>query len=397
VFFPIGDDHPTRSRPYVTWGLIAINVAVYLFVNLPAQSRGGDEALFGVFTQWGFDQTHPVSVQLFTSMFLHAGIAHLAGNMWMLWIVGDNVEDKLGRLRFIGLYLAGGVLAAWAYVVTSSFTTDVREAIGDELTQQIIPLVGASGAIFAIMGTYLVFFPESRIKMLLWFFFFVQVVPVRAKWIIGAWIFQDLVLTVLTRGDTAAGSVATAAHVGGALFGIAAGVWLKPRVGGGGIGNAWDVHTGFASAQDARFQTPWHGVGPRPTPVRPTESQLVAIEDAITRDVRSGRIDSALDLYPRYESMDREKPLPGPVQMEIAHEFFRRGFPHEALQAYRRYLRTWPRGDDAAEASFRIGILLGRAFGNPAEAQEHLERAAREHPDRGIRDFATAEIARHRA
>ena len=396
MFFPIGDDNPSRRRPLLTWTLIAVNVLVYLLVNLPLRGEGGDEALYGVFAQWGFNQAHPLSIQLFTSMFLHAGVAHLAGNMWMLWIVGDNVEDKLGRVRFLALYLAGGILAAWAFVVTSSFTPEVREALGEAAVQGVVPLVGASGAIFAVMGTYLVFFPEARIKMLLWFFFFVQIVPVRAKWIIGAWVLQDLVLTLLTGGDAAAGSVATAAHVGGALFGVATGVWLKPRVGGGGVGDAWDVHTGWASTQDVRFQTPWHGVGPRPTSVRPTESQLVAIEDAITREVRAGRIESALDLYPRYESMDREKPLPGPVQIEIAHEFFRRGLPHEALQAYQRYLRTAPRGDDAAEANFRIGVLLGRAFSKPDEARPYLERAAGAHRDPRIRDFAQAELDRRR-
>jgi len=94
--------------------------------------------------------------------------------------------------------------------------------------------------------------------------------------------------------------------------------------------------------------------------------------------------------------MDREKPLPAPVQIEIAHEFFRRGLPHESLQAYQRYLRTWPRGDDAAEASFRCGVLLGRAFGKTDDARPFLERAVRDHPDRGIRDFAAAEIQRQR-
>ncbi len=393
MFFPIGDDNPSRTRPWLTWSLIAVNVAVFALVNLPTRAAGGEAALYEVFANWGFDQRHPFSVQILTSMFLHGGAAHLAGNMWMLWIVGDNVEDKLGRLRFGALYLAGGVLATWAYLVTSSFTAEVREVIGDQAVQGVVPLIGASGAIFAVMGTYLVFFPEARIKMLLWFFFFVQIVPVRAKWIIGAWVLQDLVLTVLARG-AAAGSVATAAHVGGAVFGVAAGVWLKPRVGGGGLGDAWDVHTGFASSQDERFRTPWHGVGPRPVSIRPTESQLVAIEDAITRDVRSGRIESALDLYPRYESMDREKPLPGPVQIEIAHEFFRRGLPHEALQAYRRYLRTEPGGVDAEEASFRVGILLGRAFAEPHEARPFLARAAARHPDPTIREFAASELAR---
>ncbi len=400
MFFPIGDEIPSRSRPWLTWTLIAINVLVFALVNLPLRAAGDQDALMQVFAQWGFDQRFPISIQIFTSMFLHAGVAHLAGNMWMLWIVGDNVEDKIGRRRFLLLYLIAGILAAWAYVITSRFAPELGHVIGTALGQEAVPvvrpLIGASGAIFGIMGTYLVFFPEARIKMLLWFFFFVQIVPVRAKWIIGIWVLQDLVLTILARGPSA-GSVATAAHVGGALFGIAAGVFLKPRVGGGGSGDAWDVHTGFSTTHDERFRTPWSRVGPRIVPVTPTESQLVAIEDAIAREVRAGRIESALDLYPRYESMAREKPLPGAVQIEIAHEFFRRGLPTEAYEAYQRYLETDPHGDDVPEACLRVGVLLGRAFSQTADAKSYLERAVSSHPDPEMRRVAAQELARQKA
>ncbi len=390
MLFPIGDDNPSRTQPLLTWTLIGLNVAVFLVLNVPRALSGDEHALAEIFVRWGFDQTQPLSVQLLTSMFVHAGLAHLVGNMWMLWIVGDNVEDKLGRLRFGLLYVLGGVVAAWAYVLTSQFTSDVGAAIGAEATATIVPLVGASGAIFAIMGTYLVFFPQARIRLLLWVVLFVQILPVRAKWIIGAWIVQDLVLTVIVSGP-AAGSVATAAHVGGAVFGVAVGVWLKPRVGGGGAGDAWDVHTGFASANRDGHRAPWRR-GWRVAPVAPTESQLVDIEQAIVRDVRSGRIDAALDLYPRYEAMDREMPLPGPVQIEIAHELFRRGLPTEAYEAYQRYLETEPRGADAVEACFRIGVLLARAFGRVPEAAPYLLRAAQEHPDPSLRAFANNEL-----
>ncbi len=392
MFFPVGDDNPSRRAPVVTWTLIALNVAVFVAVNVLGWGRGAGD-LRDVFLRFGFDQRHPFSPRILSSMFLHAGLLHLAGNMWVLWIVGDNVEDKLGRARYLLLYLLGGMCATWAYVVTSRFAPAVGEVLGSEGPVSAVPLVGASGAIFAIMGTYLAFFPEARIHMLLWFFFFVQVVPVRAKWIIGAWVLQDLALTVLSRGP-ASGSVATAAHVGGALFGIAAGVFLKPRVGGGGAGDPWDVHTGFASHADESRRPGWFSRGPRVMPALPTESQLVAIEDAIVREVRAGRVDSALDLYPRYEAMAREKPLPGPVQIEIAHEFFRRGLPNEAHDAYQRYLETFPRGDDAAEACFRLGILFARAFGRPDDARTYLGRAAAEHDDPKIREFAQQELGR---
>ncbi len=394
MFIPIGDDNPSRARPLVTYVLIAINVAVFLLVNVPAIAAG-PEQLGAVFAAWGFDVREPFSSNLLTAMFLHGSIWHLLGNMWVLWIVGDNVEDKIGRARYAILYVSGGLIASWAFVATSGLAPAAAQALGDAtLTAAVPPLVGASGSIFAVMGTYMVFFPEARIRMLLFVLFFVHVIPVRAKWIIGAWVVQDLALTILARGP-AAGSVATAAHVGGALFGILAGLWQKPRVGGGGLGDAWDVHTGFASSSADRHRVTWiENSMPRVAPPDPSESHLVALEVQIVRDVRAGRLDAALDLYPRYEAMAREQPLPGPVQIEIAHELFRRRLAREAYEAYQRYLETDPNGPDAAEACFRLGVLLGRSLDKRAEAVAYLQRALMDHPDQMARAFAKDEIDR---
>ncbi len=393
--FPLGDENPTRSVPLATALLIAVNVAVYLFFN----ARMDEAALDRFVLEWGFDAENPFSRQVFTSMFMHGGLLHLLGNMWMLWIVGNNVEDKLGRVRYVLLYLAGGVAAAWTYDLIALASESSPEFL-EQFGRRFPPLVGASGAIAAMMGVYLIFFPEARIRVALILFLFVRVLPIRAKWFIGLSLLMDLLQSVMARG-AAVGGVATMAHVGGGAFGILAALALKRRVGGGGEGDAWDVHTGFASRPHSKPLGAWTPHGPAVPPdarlVRSPmdeEAGLVEMEDALVDLVREGRVREAIDLYPAYEAMAREKPLPDDVQIEIAHELFRQGLARHAVAAYRRYLETHPDGDDVAEAKFRTGILLARSLNRPGEAAPWLQAASREHTDPEIVAYARAELAR---
>jgi hypothetical protein len=299
--------------------------------------------------------------------------------------MGDNVEDKLGHVRYLLLYLAAGAVAAWTFTLVGGFFGVVPDPF-----EAGVPLVGASGSIFGVMGMYLVFFPDARIRVLLWFLLLVQVIRVRAKWVIGMWLGLEIWRTVAA-GGPAAGEVATSAHVGGGLFGMLVGFLLKPALGGGGDGDAWDVHTGFArrgrSSTSERHEQHGAGSGWFEAP-EPPEDSLVGLEDQIVEMVESGRMREAIELYPGYESMYRERPLPGDVQIEIAHEFYEQSLPRDALDAYLRYLETEPRGPHRAEAHFRSGVLLAQWFGKPGDARPHLERAAREHGDPAIRRFA---------
>lgn len=376
--FPLGDENPTRNTPLVTLAVIAINVAVFVMFNL----QMNDAELQRWTLEWGFDVDRPFSPQLVTSMFMHGGLAHIFGNLWVLWIVGNNVEDKLGRGRFLVLYVLGGIAAALAYTLISQFTDNqLPPEIQAQLGDRKPPLVGASGAIAAVMGIYLVFFPEARIRLLFWWW----IVPVRAKWFIGMTLLLDLFTSIAAK-SASAGGVATMAHVGGGLFGVAAAVLLKPAVGGGGEGDAWDVHTGFAKRLRPGSDTWGEREGPRP--VRPSfaprmtdEAAMADLERSITELVRAGRLREAIDVYPAYVALAREQPLPDDVQIEIAHELYRQWLPKEAIPAYLRYLETHPRGEDAPEAKFRLGVLFARGLGRRGEAARWLREAAAEHAD----------------
>ena len=155
---------------------------------------------------------------IFTSMFMHGGLFHIGGNMLYLWIFGNNVEDRLGRIPFLVFYLVGGIVAALAQVVIDPTSTN--------------PLVGASGAIAAALGAYIVLFPGARILSLVFLGFFYQLLEVPALVILGFWFVLQLISGVASLGaQTAEGGVAFFAHIGGFALGLVVGVLVRARGG----------------------------------------------------------------------------------------------------------------------------------------------------------------------
>jgi membrane associated rhomboid family serine protease len=207
---PIKDNVPTRTTPIVTIALIAANVAVWLFYEVPNLDESiVDAAYFPCAAEGSCDApglAWPLTV--FTSMFMHGSWLHLGGNMLFLWIFGNNVEDAMGRGRYLAFYLLGGVAAtATQSIVTFDFAPE-RDAQ--------IPNVGASGAIAAVMGAYIVLLPHARI--LTWFVFFFFEVP--ALLYLAFWfLFQLWVGSFQVLRPEAGGGVAFFAHVGGFVFG----------------------------------------------------------------------------------------------------------------------------------------------------------------------------------
>ncbi len=229
---PLRDRNPTRRTPIVTWGLIGACFAAFA-IELWVAASGGDRALADVFRHWGAvpaeitdalesgNYLGQATLGMFTSMFLHGDWLHLLGNMLFLWIFGNNVEDRLGSIPYLLFYLVGGIAAALAQVV-----------IGP---QSEIPLVGASGAIAAALGAYIVLFPGARIVSLVFLGFFYQLLEVPALIVLGFWFALQLLNGVVTLGpETAQGGVAFFAHIGGFVFGLAVGLLL--RVVGAGTG-----------------------------------------------------------------------------------------------------------------------------------------------------------------
>ncbi len=222
---PLRDKNPTRRTPIVTISLIVACFAVFA-LELSITASGGDAALERFFNQWGAvpakitaalesgDYFSSAIVGMITSMFLHGGWLHILGNMLYLWIFGNNVEDRLGRLPFLVFYLVGGIAAALTQVVIDPHSQ--------------VPLVGASGAIAAALGAYIVLFPGARILSLLFLGFFYQLLEVPALVLLGFWFILQLINGATALGaTTASGGVAFFAHIGGFALGVVVGLILR--------------------------------------------------------------------------------------------------------------------------------------------------------------------------
>jgi len=221
---PLKDNIPSSRTPLITIGLIVINVLVYLNqLTLPPRAAVRFIYLYGLIpveiSQWQLLVPHPVPLYgtILTSMFVHGGLFHLAGNMLYLWIFGDNVEDRLGRFRFLLFYLLSGVGAAAAQILSDPHSK--------------IPMVGASGAISGVLGAYLLLYPHARVVTLVFFGWLVRVIEIRALIVLGFWIVVQLVSGLLTWGAQV-GGVAWFAHVGGFVAGLVMVIPLRRRAEG---------------------------------------------------------------------------------------------------------------------------------------------------------------------
>jgi len=354
---PIGDSPNPPGTPLVNYALIAANVAVFVLVAMPlsgvaadqhdpllrdyvtaiAQQYGGRVSVREILSQvsaydlvvfrYGFRPASPSMVALFTSLFLHAGFAHLFGNMLFLWIYGDNVEYRLGRLRYLGAYLLSGVVAT---LVHSLFAA-----------RSPLPLVGASGAISGVLGFYFIWFPRNRVHILL-FFPFLARISVPARVLLALYIVaENLLPFLLSRG---AGGIAHGAHIGG----FAAGTLL-----------AW--------VSDRRQLGGRTGDAPRASGEAPASDLSAALAN--------GDYAAAARAYFALPPGRERGALAPRESITLADWLRRQGHDRAALAIYRRHLRDYPRGPLLAEAHLGAGLVQLHGLGQATAAYQHLLEA----------------------
>ncbi len=234
--FPIRDHNPSGRTPYVTYTLIAINVAVFLYSwQLDAQPA----KLAAFYSDWALFPDRISAGQdfggLFTSMFLHGGVMHILGNMLFLWIFGDNLEDCMGHVGYLLFYLAGGLGAGLAQVIAEPSSG--------------IPTVGASGAIAAVMGGYLLLYPRAKVDILFIFIVFFKIFTIPAWVMLGIWFALQLFNGVSI--DAATGGVAYWAHAGGFIIGfvLCLPIWMRR-----GARGFWQRTEGHPPHPDATYR-----------------------------------------------------------------------------------------------------------------------------------------------
>lgn len=365
MILPIGDAPNTRGAAPVTYLLIAINVAIYVLVNVPLGAQRADprdpafaeylevmtEAMRGrvspmqlarqtsaydlfVFTH-GYRPSDPSAADLLLCMFLHGGFLHLAGNMLFLWIYGDNVEHRLGPMRYLFWYLATGAAATLFH---SLWARDSP-----------IPLVGASGAISGVLGFYFLWFPRNHVRVL-WFLppFLMQVFEIPARIVLGAYLLLDNMLPFLLAGT--GGGVAHGAHIGGFLAGLAV-AWLDDRRG--------------AEVRRARAAEEPPAAGPR------------AVRDALAE----GRLEDAAEAYFAVPAPATRGLLGAPDAVALARWLRANGDPDAALAVLRRTVRDVSGGAGLAEAYALAGLILLDDRREPAAAYQYLLTALELGPD----------------
>ncbi|HWC27126.1 MAG TPA: rhomboid family intramembrane serine protease [Solirubrobacteraceae bacterium] len=234
--FPLKDNIPTERTPFVTIALIAINVIVYFVLQKGGIFEGPDDAIVVDYGAIPYEITHPGSqcgmagrevvcegqpgvqgsapeqpptiVTVFSSMFMHGGILHLGGNMLFLWIFGNNVEDSMGPVKFIVFYLLGGIAALLAQTLIEP--------------DAAIPTIGASGAVAAVLGGYILLYPRARVITVIFIVFFFTILELPAMLILGFWFVQQVAFGYfdLAHPTAGGGGVAYFAHIGGFVLGL---------------------------------------------------------------------------------------------------------------------------------------------------------------------------------
>jgi membrane associated rhomboid family serine protease len=384
MFLPIGDEPNPRGVPVMNYLLLGANVAVYVLVSMPLMGKPADpnDALaepylrmlverfpgvdprilwsqvsaYDLFVfEWGYRPANPSLVTLFTSMFLHGGFLHLAGNMLFLWIYGDNVEHRLGKPVYLIVYLLTGVVAA------VSFGAFVSGRAGN------VPMVGASGAISGVLGLYFLWFPRNRVRVLVFLFpFLLDVWKIGARLVLGFYLVIDNVVPFLIDRQ-GGGGVAHGAHIGGFVAGVA-------------IAFLADRATRIRYLRRAR-RVP--DEGPPPTP-----GDASRLEDLL----ESGRIGRAVRTYTALPPAQRRS-VPLDVTVQLADRLTQDGDWEAALALYRRALADHPLDPHRSRAFLGVGQLL-LATGRPTAAYTHLLDALDADPSHDTELAARQALAR---
>jgi membrane associated rhomboid family serine protease len=345
MFLPIGDTPNPRGVPYVNYLLIGVNVAVFLLVslpltftrpdlndpllfeflrvvgargNIPAQEILQQLSAYDLFIfRYGYRPSDPSLTTLFTAMFLHGGWLHLVGNMLFLWIYGDNVENRLGRLGYLLAYLGSGVAATLFFAIF--------------VPGSDVPMVGASGAISGILGFYYLWFPRNQVKVFIFLFpFIMNTFLLPARLVLGLYLLLDNLIPFLVNGGAATG-VAHGAHIGGFVAGLALAFGIDR----------------LPTRQAVRQE--------RKAAARETTAPEGASPEAVARSLRQGEPEKAARLYFLLESREQ---LAAEDILAIGEFLLESRLYDAALSVFRRFLAERPADPEIDRAYLGAGKAL---------------------------------------
>jgi membrane associated rhomboid family serine protease len=347
MFLPIGDTPNSTRTPYINFLLIGVNISVFLFVSLPLMGAAPDlsdpllldylhalgargavpaqsilerVSAYDLFVfRYGFRPAEPSLATLFTAMFLHAGWMHLAGNMLFLWIFGDNVEHRIGRLGYLMAYLGTGIAATFFFAL---FVPGSK-----------VPLVGASGAISGVLGFYFLWFPRNRVKTFVFLFPFIMTTfMIPARLVLGFYLLLDNLLPFLFTGGRGAG-VAHGAHIGGFLAGL-------------GFAYGIDRLPGLIRRKKARQR------------LQKERDYIPDPIEEIGRSIHRGDVRRAATLYLGLEGREERGRLASGDVLHLGRALLGAGEFDQALTLYRRFIAERPADPDLDRAHLGAGKAM---------------------------------------
>lgn len=373
ILLPIRTSVEPRRTPYANYGLIIVNVAIFFVTySFPRFSGGRQVHILHSFAQnLMLLPSSPAIWQFVTYAFLHSGFLHLFGNMFFLYIFGNNVNSRVGNLSYILLFLAGAVFAG------------VGQAL---LHDQPIPVLGASGAVAAITGAYLVLYPQTLITILYWFFFFIGTLEVSALYFI---LFKLIIWDNIVEPRFSQAAIAYDAHLAGYAFGIAALLFL---LGTGLVSSRgydlwsmikqWNRRRRYRDAISSGFE-PFSGEGSRKRiQIKKSGEQGGEREDRITRlreqinyRINERNYSEAARLYLKLMEIDGSQVPPQNYLLDIANQFASENRHKEAAEAYEKFLYHYSGYEYSEQVELMVGLIYSRYLGDAEAARRHLQKA----------------------
>lgn len=393
MFIPIRTDYRLRRRPLVNYGLLAANILVFLL------DYNGMGANVDRINLWLLDPDRPQLHQFVSSVFLHADWMHLIGNMIFLWVFGNAINDRFGNVGYLAFYLAGGVLACVGYLVLGGTA----------------PVLGASGAISAVTGAYLVLFPRARVTLLFWFYV-ITTFEVSSLFFLLFQLLHNMYESFVSGGLAGGGGVAYNAHISGYVFGIATAAGLLvgrilPR-------DVFDLLNLIRTARRRqRFRRmvsdgydPFQSGDPgerlrqqaarRRVPSRTVSAVTPDTELSRELDLRREIAEACLiqDLHTaarKYQDLIRineEAVLARQNQLDVANHLMASNQYANAADAYERFLQHYGTYEHVADICLMLGLIYGRYLFEYDRAQPLLERAREALRDPGKQELARSEL-----
>jgi len=386
MFIPVGTDNPMRHRPIVNYWLIAVNVAVFLFVQQLSNTES-----------FRLTPDSPRLYQFITYAFLHGGWLHIIGNMLFLYIFGNNVNDKLGNLNYLLFYLAGGVFSGIGHTLVSA-----NPVLGALSWGPPNSVLGASGAVAAVTGAYMVLFPKTKIHIIYFYYLIGETEWPAIYFILFKLVIFDNIVAPKLGGPS---HIAYSAHLAGYFIGIVVpmamlafkllphshyDLWAlakrqrRRQVYRSTVRNSYDP---FDPTGRVRKK-----VDAKVTTVQQENPKVTQLRDEIAESFYQSDLESAAKKYVQLKEIDPVQILPQQQQLDIANKLMQIGQHKDAAVAYEDFIKRYHRYPFMEQVALMLGLIYSRYLHEKEPARQHLQNALEKLSDPGQKQMCKDEL-----